>query len=453
MSVLPDYYEILQVSPNADVDIIQAAHKRLAFKWHPDRRPGDPMANERMTILNAAYEILSNVQKRRAYDESRRPRAATRVSQEAAEQRERADAAGREEERQHAEAHSARQERERRAAAASRPKTTQPPRAGSRADRWARFLGLYFVLFVFIIPLFLIDKVAPTTLVVTYCFALVTTPLGCAVIAYVEYRDRQKKRFADSKSSEAPERPQPSAGDENSEQERNRQDTKHERQEQERLRRDAERAVERRTEEERRRIEAQRIEREQERPRRNAQVTADRLVQEEQQRNKAAQEKEKADSKTGGIGNLAHPDQASVAARSGDGATTCASGEDAVDDAEDTALAPELEALVEQGAKVGYLTFDQVGDYLGVTLWQNGRFGRIEIAPDTPENRRAFEQLLPFLEDEHIRVVEEGDATFCCVPGKPWFDAEGNEDDGDREDNDRDSSAWRENAIRAMEGD
>ena len=44
MTTLPDYYEILQVSPNADEEVVQAAYKRLALKWHPDhpatlRRP------------------------------------------------------------------------------------------------------------------------------------------------------------------------------------------------------------------------------------------------------------------------------------------------------------------------------------------------------------------------------------------------------------------------------
>jgi curved DNA-binding protein CbpA len=67
-----DYYEILQVSPNADEEVIQAAYKRLAFKWHPDRRPGDPAAPERMKLLNAAYAVLSDPQKRRAYDVRRK---------------------------------------------------------------------------------------------------------------------------------------------------------------------------------------------------------------------------------------------------------------------------------------------------------------------------------------------------------------------------------------------
>jgi len=60
-----DYYEILQVSPNADEEVIQAAYKRLAFKWHPDKRPGDQFASEKMKLLNTAYEVLSDPQKRK----------------------------------------------------------------------------------------------------------------------------------------------------------------------------------------------------------------------------------------------------------------------------------------------------------------------------------------------------------------------------------------------------
>jgi curved DNA-binding protein CbpA len=82
-----DYYEILQVSPNADPEVIQAAYRRLAEKWHPDRNPGDRAAPEKMRRLNEAYEILSNQEKRRAYDQRRsddstaEPSAATRRAQ------------------------------------------------------------------------------------------------------------------------------------------------------------------------------------------------------------------------------------------------------------------------------------------------------------------------------------------------------------------------------------
>ncbi len=68
MASSDDYYEILQVSPNADEEIIQAAYKRLAFRWHPDRNAGDQSASDKMRLLNNAYEVLSNPQKRKEYD-------------------------------------------------------------------------------------------------------------------------------------------------------------------------------------------------------------------------------------------------------------------------------------------------------------------------------------------------------------------------------------------------
>lgn len=63
-----DYYEILQVSPNADPEVIDAAFRRLALKWHPDRRPSDSSAPERMNLLNTAYGVLSNPEARKEYD-------------------------------------------------------------------------------------------------------------------------------------------------------------------------------------------------------------------------------------------------------------------------------------------------------------------------------------------------------------------------------------------------
>lgn len=77
-----DFYEVLQLSPNAEDEVIQAAFKRLALKWHPDRRPGDPLAAEQMKLLNAAYEVLSDPQKRKKYD-ARRKRSALRQAAEA----------------------------------------------------------------------------------------------------------------------------------------------------------------------------------------------------------------------------------------------------------------------------------------------------------------------------------------------------------------------------------
>jgi preprotein translocase subunit Sec63 len=66
----PDYYAILQVDPRAEAEVIQAAYRRLAAKYHPDVA-ASPEATEKMKLLNAAYEVLSHPEKRKAYDRSR----------------------------------------------------------------------------------------------------------------------------------------------------------------------------------------------------------------------------------------------------------------------------------------------------------------------------------------------------------------------------------------------
>src|SRR5579859_4391175 len=63
----PDYYKILQVDPLAEEEVIEAAYRRLARKYHPDVYAG-PDASERMRELNLAYGVVGNVAKRRAYD-------------------------------------------------------------------------------------------------------------------------------------------------------------------------------------------------------------------------------------------------------------------------------------------------------------------------------------------------------------------------------------------------
>ncbi len=65
-----DYYNILQVDPRADPEVIQAAYRRLAAKYHPDVDPSSE-ATERMKLLNAAYEVLSDPVKRMEHDMSR----------------------------------------------------------------------------------------------------------------------------------------------------------------------------------------------------------------------------------------------------------------------------------------------------------------------------------------------------------------------------------------------
>lgn len=67
MNQKPDYYAVLQVDPHAEPEVIQVAYRRLAAKYHPDVDPS-PGALERMKLLNAAYEVLSDPEKRKAYD-------------------------------------------------------------------------------------------------------------------------------------------------------------------------------------------------------------------------------------------------------------------------------------------------------------------------------------------------------------------------------------------------
>lgn len=63
-----NYYDLLQVSPKADLEIIQAAYRRLVLRWHPDRAVGNPDAEPMTKTLNAAYEVLSDPERRRQYD-------------------------------------------------------------------------------------------------------------------------------------------------------------------------------------------------------------------------------------------------------------------------------------------------------------------------------------------------------------------------------------------------
>ena len=65
-----DYYEVLQVHYLAEADVIEAAYKKLAYKYHPDRNKS-ASAMEKMKIINVAHDILSDPLKRREYDESR----------------------------------------------------------------------------------------------------------------------------------------------------------------------------------------------------------------------------------------------------------------------------------------------------------------------------------------------------------------------------------------------
>jgi molecular chaperone DnaJ len=63
-----DYYEVLTVERAANGDEIKKAYRRLAVKYHPDKNPGDKSSEDKFKELGEAYEILSNPDKRTAYD-------------------------------------------------------------------------------------------------------------------------------------------------------------------------------------------------------------------------------------------------------------------------------------------------------------------------------------------------------------------------------------------------
>ena len=68
MAAKRDYYDVLGVERGASEGDVKKAYRRLAMKYHPDRNPDDDDAEERFKEASEAYEVLSDQEKREAYD-------------------------------------------------------------------------------------------------------------------------------------------------------------------------------------------------------------------------------------------------------------------------------------------------------------------------------------------------------------------------------------------------
>jgi molecular chaperone DnaJ len=73
MPARPDYYKILGVGKNASDEEIKKAYRKLARRYHPDRNQGDKQAEERFKEISQAHDVLSDPEKRKAYDRGTGP--------------------------------------------------------------------------------------------------------------------------------------------------------------------------------------------------------------------------------------------------------------------------------------------------------------------------------------------------------------------------------------------
>src|ERR1044072_7569617 len=68
MTVMTDYYQILEISKEATPEEIKKAYRKKALQYHPDKNPGDKNAELRFKEISEAYEVLSDDKKRELYD-------------------------------------------------------------------------------------------------------------------------------------------------------------------------------------------------------------------------------------------------------------------------------------------------------------------------------------------------------------------------------------------------
>jgi molecular chaperone DnaJ len=73
MAGRPDYYKTLGVGKNATDEEIKKAYRKLARQYHPDRNPGNKQAEERFKEISQAHDVLSDPEKRKAYDRGQGP--------------------------------------------------------------------------------------------------------------------------------------------------------------------------------------------------------------------------------------------------------------------------------------------------------------------------------------------------------------------------------------------
>jgi len=66
-----DYYAVLGVAPGATDDEVKKAYRKLVLKYHPDRNPNDKQAEDKIREINAAYEVIGDVETRRTYERLR----------------------------------------------------------------------------------------------------------------------------------------------------------------------------------------------------------------------------------------------------------------------------------------------------------------------------------------------------------------------------------------------